>query len=405
MPTELAPAAWHRPPLAPGECGPYGAGPRPDDAAKAAVWDAYRAGRPTRVPVTLGTNNRVLLLDGRCDAAGLTYERVFHEPHAMLLAQLGWQLLVRQRYARFCDLPTALPDTWEVGADFQNVYEAAFFGAPVHFHARGIPETRVILAGDRREAVFDIDIDRPLARGHFRDGLELTERMQALAAGCTFFGRPIRVTPYAPLCSDGPLTVALNLRGPEIFSDLRRAPDYAARLFAFIVAAALRRRAALLAHYALSEPGEVWLADDAIALLGVEQYRAHILPHHRTWYEALDADRTRRRCIHLCGDATRHFPTLHAELGVTCFDTGFPVDFGALRRTLGPDVELLGGVEAPLLVDGSPDAVYRRGREILDSGVRVGGRFIFREGNNLPPHVPWPNLAAFYRAALDAGPA
>ena len=32
---------------------------------KAAVWAAYRAGRPVRVPVTIATNPRVILLDPR----------------------------------------------------------------------------------------------------------------------------------------------------------------------------------------------------------------------------------------------------------------------------------------------------------------------------------------------------
>ena len=107
--------------------------------------------------------------------------------------------------------------------------------------------------------------------------------------------------------------------------------------------------------------------------------------------------------MHLCGDATRHFPMLRDELNVMSFDTGFPVDHGRLRQTLGPDVEILGGPEVTLLRHGTPEAVYERTRAILQSGVMEGGRFILREGNNLPPCCPEANLEAMYRACLDHG--
>ena len=56
-----------------------------------------------------------------------------------------------------------------------------------------------------------------------------------------------------------------------------------------------------------------------------------------------------------------------------------------------------------LLLGGTPDAVYAATRDILQSGVKEGGRFILREGNNLPPRTPPANLEAMYRAALDYG--
>jgi uroporphyrinogen-III decarboxylase len=60
-------------------------------------------------------------------------------------------------------------------------------------------------------------------------------------------------------------------------------------------------------------------------------------------------------------------------------------------------------VEIGTLTNGTPEQVYQRSREILTSGIMEGGRFIFREGNNLPPNVPWCNLAAMYKAVQDIG--
>ncbi len=254
-------------------------------------------------------------------------------------------------------------------------------------------------------SVFDVDIDHPLELGVYKTGIEMTHAMRKIADSLTFFGRPIEVRPYAELVSDGPLTNALNLRGAGIFRDLKRDPEYAHQLFDFIVEAGIKRVRAFLEHWDLPEPDQVWFADDAVANIGTEQYREFVLPYHRKWYNALDPRRDRIRGMHLCGDATRHFKLIRDELGISAFDTGYPVDFGALRRELGPRVEIAGGVEVPLLMGATPGEVYDRTTAILSSGVCEGDRFILREGNNLPPGVPWANLAAMYKAAFDFGAA
>lgn len=79
--------------------------------------------------------------------------------------------------------------------------------------------------------------------------------------------------------------------------------------------------------------------------------------------------------------------TLRDELNIRSFDSGFPVDFAWLRRELGPEVEILGGPPVAPLLHGAPQAVYDATKEILLSGIKEGGRFVLREGNNLPPCV------------------
>ena len=67
------------------------------------------------------------------------------------------------------------------------------------------------------------------------------------------------------------------------------------------------------------------------------------------------------------------------------------------------DVEIFGGVEVPTLLGCTSQQVYERAREILQSGITEGGRFVLRDANNLPPNVPWSNLAAMYKATLNFG--
>jgi uroporphyrinogen-III decarboxylase len=103
------------------------------------------------------------------------------------------------------------------------------------------------------------------------------------------------------------------------------------------------------------------------------------------------------RGVHLCGDATRHFATHRDELNIRSFDTGFPVDFGAIRRALGPDIRIQGGPHVDLVLRATPDEVYAECRRILQTGI-ADGPFVLREGNNLAPHTPPENVAAMYRA-------
>jgi len=373
------------------------------DEDKARVWQRYRDGCPERVPVALRTNDRVYVLDPRFNREGITYQEMFADPGRMLYAQLQWQKLLRQHFHHYCDYPTAYPDKWQVVAFFHNVYEAWALGCEIRFEPGQVPDTLPRYTGDNKHAIFDVDIDHPLQREPFRRGIEFTERMRELARGLEFEGRPVEVLPYLHLVSDGPLTVAMNLRGSEFLVDLVTDPEYADQLMAFITEAAIKRAKALLAYWGAELPAELWLADDSIALISDQMYQERVLPHHRRFYEALDPEGRATRLFHLCGNAARHFPAIVHSCGVRSIDTGFPVDFNWLRQAVGPEVEIWGGVQVNLLLHATPHQVMKRAREVLDSGVRAGGKFILTEANNLPPGVPAANLAALYQAALEFG--
>ena len=205
---------------------------------------------------------------------------------------------------------------------------------------------------------------------------------------------------------DGPLTVAVSLFGESILLLLMTDPDKCRRLFAFMTEAIIARRKAQHAHFGV-EPDRrsLFFADDSVQMISEETYREVVLPSHRMWYEQYgrEAFGSMTKLMHLCGDSTRHFATIHRELGVSGFDTGYPVDHGALRRTLGPYVEIFGGPKVGLLRHGTPEECAATAREILESGVKEGGRFIMQEGNNLPPGTPLENMAAVYETVLEYG--
>jgi uroporphyrinogen-III decarboxylase len=245
-----------------------------------------------------------------------------------------------------------------------------------------------------------VDIEHPLQVPFVRDNLALWQQMERHCRDLRWEGRPVRLHPRALTGTDGPVTVACNLCGTEFLTLLAAEPELADRIMAHIVRAAILRRQAFAKYWGDRIGLGAGMADDSVALIGTAMYRERVLPHHRTYYEACPPG---PRGMHLCGDATRHFPLLHQELGITSFDTGFPVDHGALRRQLGPEVEILGGPPVSLLLQGTPEQVFTACRDILRSGVMTGGRFILREGNNLPPRCPSANLAAMYQASLEFG--
>ena len=375
------------------------------DEEKRQVWDRYWQRRPLRVPVRLSTNPRIVLSDPALNPDRVTYEQFATDPRAHLQISLRHQLHLRTSLNHYTDGPTSLPDTWDVGLSAFNIYEAAYFGAAVHYPTDQVPATEPILTDSNKHSIFDIDIDRPLENPFMRDRLTFWKEMEAICRDLRFEGRPVRLQPWCPASTDGPVTVGCNLRGAEFLMDLIEDPDYADRLMSFIIRAAIQRRTALWGYWGDRVGKWNGMADDSIATLSTDMVRDRLVPLYREFYQTADAalPQPASRGIHLCGDATRHFPLLQQELGITSFDTGFPVNHARLRKQLGPNTEISGGPEVTLLLAGTPAQVYDRTRDILVSGVKEGGRFILQEANNLPPRCPPANLEAMYAANLEFG--
>ena len=371
------------------------------NAEKQQVWDAYRARKPIRVPVALGVNSRVILLDPAFNPQGTSFEEYYRDGRAAADIQLRFMDYQAEYLNRFSDSPMGRPRDFAFYVDTQNVYDAAYFGCPIRFEEGQVADTSPILTGRDKNRIFSFDFDHPLDNPFIRECFARHESLVAAVAKLSVPGMSFKVRPIT-MTWDGPVTIAVQLRGIEFLTDLVEDPEYAVKLMRFIQHAAEIRNRALAAR--AGEPvfqGPVGgLADDSIQLIGPAMYRQLVMPLHRTWLALFGPG---PHGMHLCGDATRHFPTLHEELNVCSFDTGFPVDHGKLRQELGPDVEIMGGPEVQILLGGTPEAVYGRTKGILQSGVMTGGRFILREANNLPPCCPEANLAAMYQAGLDFG--
>ena len=369
----------------------------------AALWAAFREGRHERVPVRFNTNPRMLLLDDAYNKCGMSYEEYMHDPEVMAQVVLEWQY-----WCRFLlpgDHEKGLPAQWPVHVDFQNLYEAAWFGCPVHYRDGQVPDTTPILNDDNKRMLFDAGIPDPFAGAwterwfHFINTWD-KKRLR----GWTFLGipvTPVKTSPFAG--TDGIFTVAASLRGPtELCRDLLEDPDYARELLEYVYEATAERMRSWRDRLEIPMPQDSFMtADDAIELLSVEQYREFVLPLHKRLYGEFATAES--RSIHLCGHVQRLLPVVRQELGVTVYDTGYPLDFAELRRQLGTESTIYGGPRVQLFVGDSREELVAEAERILASGVLEGGRFVLQEGNNLPPRTPLDHCQAVYDTAERAG--
>lgn len=372
-----------------------------NDEAKA-TWDAFHAGHPVRPPVALGTSTQYFIFnDDLNPGEEVMFETYSTDADVMLDFQLRAAAWRAEQIAPYCDDPIGMPsnrEAWLVRVDLQNFDEAAHLGAPVVFMPGQVPDTSPILAGDRKNALFDAGLPDPLVGGWYRKAHEILDRWrERLQREPEYLGWPVQIDPFG-WWSGGPLTLAVGLRGHELLTDLYEDPDYVHTLLDYLTEVTIARVRAHLRFFGMPDPApDMFFADDALQMLSVKMARDFMLPVYRELKAGITTAEHVK--IHLCGDATRHFPWLQDDLGANDFETGFPVDHGRLRRELGPEVTIHGGPTVMTLRDGAPEDVRAETLRILESGICDGGRFVLREANNLAPRTPPANLAAMYETA------
>ncbi|HEY3329302.1 MAG TPA: uroporphyrinogen decarboxylase family protein [Capsulimonadaceae bacterium] len=370
----------------------------------AEVWRTYRAGSPIRVPIIIGANTRFSLLSTAGNPRKITFEDYFNDPATMLIGNLQHQDYVRHNLLQ--DAEMGLPKTgWGVGVDFQNTYEAAWFGCPIRFYDDQVPDTLPILDDDdSKNKLFDSGIPDPFTGGLMARNWEFYDYFTAQKeAGYTYRNLPLVSVGANGFGTDGPLTVACNIRGAsEFLADLLEDPEYAHKLLDYITEATIVRIQAYRKRVGQPLKTQGWgFADDSVQLISTSMYRDMIFPYHKRLIDTFSEGGP--NSIHLCGNATRHFPFISQNLNIRSFDTGFPVDFTAIREQLGPDVEILGGPSVPFLQSATPAQVREEVKRICESGIRIGKRFVLREGNNISPDVPTENLVALYESGKEFG--
>ena len=375
------------------------------------VWAAYHEHKPYRVPITVVGSITNLFCNPEVNHTGRTFEDFFTNPQAQIDAQLAFQKWVR--YHWICDQEMGPPPNgWSIDVNFQNSYEAGWFGCPLRYLDNTVPDVTPILQADKNK-LYELEAPDPLRGGLLARAMEFFDFFHERCSDIEFEGLAVHPPGSIPgEGTDGPFTVACKLRGlTECCLDIYEDPNYFHELMAFVTENTIRRMKAIREwrwskHPDSGDKGKFqvpnWgFADDSVAMLSVPRYKEFVLPYHKRLRDEFSDGSP--ISIHLCGDATHLFNCLVEELNVRSFDTGFPVDFSSLRRELGPDVQIAGGPTIMLLQQETPDKVRKEVKRICESGIMEGGRFILREANNLAPRTPIQNVVAMYEAGKAFG--
>ncbi len=367
------------------------------------VWDAYEKGEPIRIPMIIGMNPRMIILDNT-RGQGLSFERYCNDPQVMLETQL--KFCKYEACEVMYDHEMGIPkDGWFLYPDFQNSTECGWLGAPMGYYDNAVPFTVPILQDDaNKTALMDKGIPGLFDNlmGKILEFYQYFNKMKD--SGYTYEGKPIKRVDLAGLITDGPMTMACMLRGATEFCiDLYEDEAYALALMEFLTEAAIFRIKGLRKFLGLPEKSpSLHFADDSIQLISCDDYERLVLPFHRRLIREL-TDGSGKNSIHLCGDATRHFKKIQDELNVYYFDTGFPVKFAEVLRSLSPETQLVGGVHAGTLFGESPEKVAEETKRVCDEVKPISKKFILRDANNVSPNTPLKNIGAMYEAVKQYG--
>jgi hypothetical protein len=228
------------------------------NAEARAAWDAFDTGRPVRPPVALVTSTQFFIYNDDVNPHDcVDWQTYCTDADAMFDFQLRSAVWRSTHIAPHCDDPVGMPpngEAWLVRVDLQNFDEAAHLGAPVLFLPDQVPDTPPILAGDRKNALFDAGLPDPLTGGWYKSAHEINERWcERLQHEPEHLGWPVRIDPFG-WWSGGPLTLAVTLRGQELLTDLYEDPDYVRNLLDYLTEVTIARIRAHARFFGLPDP-------------------------------------------------------------------------------------------------------------------------------------------------------
>ena len=361
----------------------------------------FDKGQADRMPMTVGINSRYLLLDPKFNKKKITYKEFTYDSRLMFEVLAEFNAFCNLYVPYFHEMGPGSPLSF--GPDFQNFAEAAWFGAPLEFPENDVPAVHAFLNEDNKNMLFDKGFPEPFS-GIYEVGFRHYENFLKYAEHYETEGCPVKEIWPTGLTTDGPFTLACEMCGTtEMCVRLYEDEAYAKQLLGYITDAVIQRIMAFRKVWGVPQKLEsMFMADDSIALLSEEMYEEIVLPFHKKLVKELVTENG-TLFIHLCGDATRHFPTIQRELRCNRFDTGFPVKHGELCKTLGLDTVIMGGPSVAFLQNHGEEEIEAEVKRIIEDVKPYTRRFMMREGNNIPPFMELDKVLAMYRAVLKYG--
>jgi uroporphyrinogen decarboxylase len=199
----------------------------------------------------------------------------------------------------------------------------------------------------------------------------------------------------------GPFNCASQVRGVEdLLTDILDRPEFVESLLDFCTGVLIRFGKALIDAGA----DAVFLGEALCspAMISPAWYAKTVVPRQRRLVSALKAHAPVKVGLHICGDVRKILPAM-LETGADILDLDWKVDMGEAKRICSGRAAIRGNLDpAAVLLQGTPDLVFRKSVEVIHAAGRGGG-LILGSGCDVAPGTPQANLDAMLAAALAPG--
>ena len=136
-------------------------------------------------------------------------------------------------------------------------------------------------------------------------------------------------------------------------------------------------------------------------MISLEMFEALCVPEY-TKYRELMTDKDWPILVHICGNAGNRVEKIR-DFGAKCFSVDTIVDMEDMLKRCDHQMCMVGNLDnSNIMMQGTPDDVYRESTKLLELGKANGGGLIVCTGCELPPMTSLENILAMVRATEDA---
>jgi len=150
-----------------------------------------------------------------------------------------------------------------------------------------------------------------------------------------------------------------------------------------------------------------WVGGAALAnnsLISPRMFSEFVLPYMKKLYNAAHRMKFKHLYIHICGEQNMNLPFWaqldYGDPGILSFGT--EVKLETAGKMFPKDI-IMGNIDTGVLLNGTPDQVYKLTNETIEEGKKCPGGFMLAPGCEMPPNAPEENMWAMMQAVSDFG--
>ena len=334
---------------------------------KEIVLSAFEGGKPERVPVTLfgGGMWSIHNWDSTFEALSTDVDKMT-------------RMLIDSSEKLGCDI--VYP-----GSGYNNFHTAAL-GGKIKFREVGAPDLEdPIISSEEDLAKLNIeDIDRDETINTVKEALRRTKEK---------IGDKYVVT----MTAWGPFTNAARLYGEEVMMKATyKKPDLVEKILDFATELLIHLYEPVVSDGTLEV---ISLADPTASgdLVSKKQFERFVLPYLKKFTDWAKSKNV-HTLLHICGDTTDRIDLFPAT-GASCISVDHKTDIAKTKELLYGKMCFAGNVNpVEVMLQGSVELVESTCKQIV-AAAGTDGAFTLMPGCDIPPDVPYENIAKFIQVA------